>query len=215
MRSVLPRTLDQVMARPRPWRLPSLVWALVPAALLLVVWIARRPPPQPTPAMKFEIDNAAPVARTDVHRARLQAFARASNADVYAAPVRELVDGSSAAPGELVRLAIEQTGYAYVTVVTVDARGHVVVRAPNDGGLSLRLSAGRAELPGSWLIENGELPLSVFALFSADAFEVDALRSAIEHDGLEGDHLRLPTQLGGRRVDIDAQRRLRIVARAP
>ena len=173
-RSVLPRTVDRVVAR-RRWSIGRLPWLLAPALVFaLVCWLAA---PRMYPAMSERLEPAIPTRPLEDTRAELFAYAAASAPNATA---RRLGKDGVLHAGELVRLAVEETGLPYVAVLSIGPDGRVRVRAPIDGGDSVRVDAGHRELPGSILFSHDELPARLVAVFSPMPLASDELARTLQ-----------------------------------
>lgn len=75
--------------------------------------------------------------------------------------------GSVLAPGDAVRFVAEPAGHHYLLVVSIDGAGKVSVYHPFDGAESAPLApAGRAEVPGSIVLDCAPGPERIVAVFS-------------------------------------------------
>jgi hypothetical protein len=215
-RFVFPRTVDAVRgSRPAPW--VRLAWLLAPALALITVLIGVGVKGRHAGSLTT-IEPATPMAEAPARPldVRLRAFALAPSVD-RAPPtqVRELEDGASVRPGELVRFRVQAARLGWVALIVADARGRVTIVEPPAGDASVPIAVDHpVELPTSLLVEPGMLPARAFAFYSVAPLPSLALRRAVEQLHLDAARLRasdrapVPAVLDGQRVEIAAQRSL-------
>lgn len=165
--AVLPRTLGKL--RPASsWRrwLPALVVPVL-AAAALVLWLRKDPgPTQPDIGIKGDVT--------------FQVFAKRGN------EVMQLRDGTKLRAGDAIRFVAGAQSARYLLIGSVDGSGKATLYYPYGGPRSGEIGKVPAELPGSIVLDAAPGPERLFAIFSAQPIEGDAVMRALTDLGGKG-----------------------------
>jgi hypothetical protein len=180
-RSVLPRGLDRLHARPQ---VPARRWLLgaAPAAALAVALLWQgRGPARPSLGIK-----GPPTLRLVVQRD---------------GAIFEIADGAPLRPRDAVRFVVSPPpircgtcegpveGPAYLLIASIDGSGHANVYFPFRGEESVRIDPTRpVEAPSdsSIMLDDAPGPERVFALWSAAPLSSERIRPLLEARGRDG-----------------------------
>jgi hypothetical protein len=160
---VFPRRVALLRARRRRAWLVLVAPALAIAAVALL-WARPRPP-------EVALKGGPALFAYARHEGRISA-------------VR---DGAALHPGDEVRFAVLPGEYGQVMVASIDSAGRASVYFPFDGAASGEIAGGgRAELPGSVVLDGTLGPERLFALFSRRPLPSRAVAEALRRVGQGG-----------------------------
>lgn len=171
-REVLPRTLPKLAPQRASWRkwLPAIVVPILAAAALLL-WLGHKAAPTPAP------DNDDILVKGDT---TFQVFAKRG------ASVIELRDGTKLRAGDAIRFIAEASTARYLLIGSVDGSGTASLYYPFGGPRSGAIGKTAVELPGSIVLDAAQGPERLFALFSTEPLEGDAVTRALVDLGRQG-----------------------------
>lgn len=188
-RSVLPRHLASMPWRPSPWAHWATWMRLVPVLAvaglaLLFVLPGERSPDGPELAVK-----GGAALRVFVHRGER---------------VWKATEGEPLAPEDQVRFEVEAGGLPYLLVVSIDGAGKPSIYYPYDGGQSGPVDPQQeVVLPGSIVLDAAPGPERLYALFSREPLQAEAVKAALLEVGAGGpDAIRAQALLP---IEVDAQ----------
>ena len=180
--NVLPRTAP-ALRRPPAWR-SAWRWGVPLLAVSAAVLLVLRPTVEDGPAYGVKGGTT------------LQLFAHRGER------TWKVEQGEVLAPGDQVRFRVEGGGLPYVLVVSVDGAGQVNTYHPFGGARSAPLpEQGLAEIPGSVVLDTAPGPERLFALFSREPLDSEAIMPALRELAAGGAnairrHTTLPVPAG-------------------
>ena len=172
--SVFPRTLPTVQARasarwwsPSSWKNTPLTW-LVPAGVVAAAAAVALILQPSTPAFPDLSTKGGPT---------LQVFAK-RGIQVFA-----VQNGTTLAPGDQLRFAVEPGDFGHLLIVSLDGAGHGSVYYPFGGHESGTVTPqSRSELPGSVTLDATQGDEVLFALFSKNALSAKEVLEKLERE---------------------------------
>lgn len=180
-----------VLPRQRPARPSRWLFAIAPAlavAAVLVLFLMRDKSPEADLGVK-----GGPAWRVVASRGDKQFFVH---------------DGTVLAAGDRLRFQVIPDGATFLLVMSVDGAGAVSVYYPFEGTRSAAIAPGpQVELPDSIVLDAAPGPERLFALFSKEPIEADAIRGQLGAIGRGG----AAEIRAAQRLDVHAQGQLTLV----
>jgi hypothetical protein len=173
--AILPRTVAKL--RPAPtWRrwLPALLVPVLAAAAVML-WLGRKAPVEPDIGIKGDVT--------------FQVFAKRGT------EVLQLRDGTKLRAGDAIRFVAGAQTARYLLIGSVDGSGKATLYYPYGGPRSGEIGKMPAELPGSIVLDAAPGPERLFAIFSAQPIEGDAMTRALIDLGGKGSGAIRATQM--------------------
>jgi hypothetical protein len=189
-RSVLPRHLAALPWRPSPWARWGVLWGrLVPVLVVAGLALFLVLPRERTSVESDLAVKGGAALRIFVHRGER---------------VWKAAEGEALAPRDQVRFQVESGGLPYLLVVSIDGAGKPSVYYPYGGRQSGPVALQEeVVLPDSIVLDAASGPERLYALFSREPLQAEAVKAALLKVGAGGpDAIRARALLP---IEADAQ----------
>ncbi|MDB4959920.1 MAG: hypothetical protein JWO36_7489 [Myxococcales bacterium] len=163
-RVVFPRTVGRLRPRRRWWPIVSISAV---TAIAVMLWLGHR--------------DVAPVDDIAIKGGpTFRIFAKRGDS-VFA-----VHDATQLAPGDQIRFVAGSHGSAYLLVASIDGAATATIYYPFSGERSGAVSREPSELPDSIVLDRAPGPERVFALFSNEPIDAEAVKRVLREIGARG-----------------------------